>query len=516
MILRMILMAAFLLFCPFCLNAAKGVLDNYEKQLDKLRDACEKIEELYEERDELKERERERRRAEREARRSSNDDDDDDDEDDNEDREALRRRRKQVSDQRRKIQDQVNQTKAELHQEFLQHEHLADDLQSFLNRNGIGKNFVFSEYGKQISKTFKDYGIGFEKEKNMLVSSKAQDPAYMFAVLSFDLACLQAAGVEDDSIPGNYIGFRTFFRFYEQLEFYRLESGGFGSCKSMQSRKLEFKRRFPQLLEAGNALHRLLLKNDPKIAKTVNLPQFLEKIQLHQKKTLFWELTDFDAKISKMLDSPSLEQRNNIQLKRDLTKMAEPFDLVAKALRCGEISGNTTDGFSVKKNRNRSRSRRAKEKKSIELPPEVLCYADDSELVKQGKAAAAAGNETAAEENAATGETVPEKRTMPSSADLRKFRREVEKFRQQYAGTANLLALGLAEENYPALKQTMTPEMWDAFEANTKRILEKGKSRPQAAAEAYLIVLTAEKQNKDKISVEQVDAIRKFMKEAKQ
>ena len=62
----------------------------------------------------------------------------------------------------------------------------------------------------------------------------------------------------------------------------------------------------------------------------------------------------------------------------------------------------------------------------------------------------------------------------------------------------------------------MTPAMWKYFEAQKARLEKAGKESAAAAAEAYLKTLTAEKANHDQISVEEMEKIRRFMKEQKE
>ena len=106
-----------------------------------------------------------------------------------------------------------------------------------------------------------------------------------------------------------------------------------------------------------------------------------------------------------------------------------------------------------------------------------------------------------------------EVRTKPKAADLRKFRNEVEAFRREYAGTHALSVEGLSEDYFPVLKQTMTSDMWNFFEKTGKQLKDAGKSPQSAASEAYIKTLSAEKANRDQISVEEMEKIRNFMKD---
>ena len=107
-------------------------------------------------------------------------------------------------------------------------------------------------------------------------------------------------------------------------------------------------------------------------------------------------------------------------------------------------------------------------------------------------------------------------RTKPKTADLQKYRREIETFRREYAGTHALMTEGLSDEYFPILKQTMTPGMWKYFESQNARLIKSGKAPAAAAAEAYLKALSAEKENGDRISVEEMEKIRKFIKSQKE
>ena len=446
------------------------------------------------------------------------DDDDDDDDDDSDDREEFRRRRRQIADERKKILEQLEQAREALSYDFMLHERIAKEFAFFLNSNNIKGDFQFEARCKEITKNFKLYGIGFDNDESFAVRhATAMDPAYIFALISYDLACLEAAGVTMTEIPANYQNFSTFFRFYEQLDFYRIESNGFGSVKPTPSKRIEMKRRIKVLTQTGMALHRLLLKNNPKLAKKLEIPVLLEMLEDHYKKFLFLEKSDFDARVSKMLDTPSNLQKRLALLKRDLTVRAAQFDAPAKELRVASISGNTATWFEAKKERKGKRSK--KKEPPREISPETMYFAD--RMTDNGKVTSTPAVETPAPAAEDAAEEEPEEpqtqqRTKPQAADLQKFRREVEAFRREYAGTHALSVEGLSDEYFPILKQTMTPAMWKYFEAQKARLEKTGKESAAAAAEAYLKTLTAEKANHDQISVEEMEKIRRFMKEQKE
>lgn len=505
----------FILTSPSSLYGKEDIFDVYGKHLEKLQDTCKKIEELIKKREQLQEQERARRRAERESRK--NDDDDDDDNDDSDDREQRRKRRRQIVEQRKKIQEQLNQTRAALTYDFMLHEQIAKEMQSYLKENHIAGDFSFERRSKDITKVFNSYGIGFDYEKGIaLRHSSVLDPAYSFALLSYDLACLQAAGITGSGVPSNYTNFSTYFRFYEQLEFYRFESKNFGSTKPTTSKQIEMKRRMVLLQQSGKALHRLLLKNNKTLAESLDLPGLLNLLQEHYQKYLFLERTDFDERVSKILNSVTNDQKKLIILKRDLTFRAAKFDPPANELREAKISGDTTSWFEVKKERKRKRSKRKK------LPPpisqETMYFADDMSNTSSVTVPAAEKNpgETteAAEPAGESAEAeAAEKSSLPPAAELRKFRKDVDAFRRDYAGTHALSVEGLSEDYFPVLKQTMTPEMWTFFEKTHKQLKDAGKAPHSAAAEAYIKTYSAERENQDQITVETMEQIRKFMKE---
>ena len=504
----------FALTFSFSVCAEDDIFSDYTKHLKKLQDSCDKINELVKKRDHLQEQERSQRRAERDARRDSNDDDDDDNDDDD-DREQYRRRRRQIAEQRKKLQDQLNEARESLSYDFTLHEQLAKEMQHFLNNNGITGDFSFEQRSKDITKIFKSHGIGFDNEKGVnLRHSSVLDPAYSFALLSYNVACLEAAGITRKEIPSTYTNFSTYFRFYEQLEFYRIESGNFGSTKPSPSKRIEMKRRMELLQNSGSALHRLLLKNNKKLAQDLDLPTFLELVQDHYKKYLFLVQSDFDARVAKMLDSPTVEQKKLAVLKRDLAFRSAKFDAPAAELRVAKISGNTSSWFEVKKERKKRRSK----KKELEPPISqgTMFFADNMEKVPAVEQAVATEETAAATEKTEPAEESAEPtevRTKPKAADLRKFRNEVDAFRREYAGTHALSVEGLSEDYFPVLKQTMTSDMWNFFEKTGKQLKDAGKSPQSAAAEAYIKTLSAEKANRDQISVEEMEKIRKFMKD---
>ena len=167
----------FALTFSFSVCAEDDIFSDYTKHLKKLQDSCDKINELVKKRDHLQEQERSQRRAERDARRDSNDDDDDYDDDDD-DREQYRRRRRQIAEQRKKLQDQLNEARESLSYDFTLHEQLAKEMQHFLNNNGITGDFSFEQRSKDITKIFKSHGIGFDNEKGVnLRHSSVLDPA---------------------------------------------------------------------------------------------------------------------------------------------------------------------------------------------------------------------------------------------------------------------------------------------------------------------------------------------------
>ncbi len=491
------------------------ILDDYSKHLEKLQNSCRKINELVRRKEQLQEQERAQRRAERESRRSNNDDDDDDN-DSSDERERYRQRRRQLTEQRKKIQMQLNQLRAELTYDFTMHEQIAKELQSYINANNIAGDYSFAQRSREITKVYNSYGIGFDQEKGTaLRPSSVLDPAYSFALLSYNLACLQAAGITGSNIPANYTNFSTYFQFYEQLEFYRFETKQFGSAKPTASKRIEMKRRMELLEDSGEALHKLLLKNNKSLAAELDLPGFLKLIREHYKKYLFMELTDFDIQVSKALKSITLDQKKLAILKRELAFRAAKFDSPADELRIAKISGDTTSWFEIISERKRRRPRRNDPPPVIS--PRTMCFADHAAKAPSTEpAAVSTPAEAENKEEGATDEktAVPaEKRTTPTAAELRKFQKEVETFRRDYAGTHALSVEGLSEEYFPVLKQTMTDGMWTFFEKTHKRLKDAGTPSQTAAAEAYLKTHSAERENRDQISVEDMESIRKFMKE---
>ena len=489
------------------------ILDDYSKHLEKLQNSCRKINELVRRKEQLQEQERAQRRAERESRRSNNDDDDDDN-DNSDEREHYRRRRRQLTEQRKKIQMQLNQLRAELTYDFTMHEQIAKELQSYLKANNIAGDYSFAQRSREITKVYKSYGIGFDQEKGTaLRPSSVLDPAYSFALLSYDLACLQAAGITASNIPANYTNFSTYFQFYEQLEFYRFETKQFGSAKPTASKRIEMKRRMELLEDSGEALHKLLLKNNKNLATELDLPGFLKLIREHYKKYLFLELTDFDIQVSKALKSVTLDQKKLAILKRELAFRAAKFDSPADELRIAKISGDTTSWFEVKKEKQRKRSR--KNDPPPVLSPKTMCFADNMNKAPSAEQTAEKTTAESREEGKTDEETAgtAEKRTKPEAAELREFQKDVETFRRDYAGTHALSIEGLSEEYFPILKETMTAEMWTFFEKTHKRLKDAGTPSQTAAAEAYLKTHSAERENRNQISLEDMERIRKFMKE---
>ncbi len=508
------LITALLLCFTLSLSAAKDIFEEYGNFLKQLQSNCKKIDKLIDKKNQVDT----RLKAERRSLRDSSQDDDDDN--DNK-RDEYRRRRQQAQKEKKKIQDQLAEANESLLYDIMLHERIARDFQLFLDTSNIQTDERFDDRSKIISKNFKSYGIGFDQDKTLaLRHSAVMDPAYIFALISYDLACLEAAGVTTKEIPANYRNFSTFFRFYEHLEFYRIESGGFGAATPTPSKKFEMKRRIKLLFQAGQQLNRLLLRNNPELAQKLDLPGFLEMLKKHHRQYLFRELSDFDVQVSKMLDSPSNMQKKIELMKRDLAFRAAKFDGPAKELRAAKISGNTSSLFEVKKERRKRRSKKD-EKISKVISRETMFFADN--MAAPAEAQETIAPVTMKEKNTGNTQTetpdgtqTTESRTRPNAADLQKYRREVEAFRREYAGTHALITEGISSEYFPILKQTMTPGMRDYFESQKNRLVQKGKAPAAAAAEAYLKTLSAEKENEDRISVEEMKKIRRFMKDQKE
>lgn len=282
------------------------------------------------------------------------------------------------------------------------------------------------------------------------------------------------------------------------------------------------KRRIKILVHAGQQLNRLLLKNNPKLARELEIPAFLELLEKHHKQYLYKEQSDFDVQVSKILNSPSNIQKKLAIIKRDLAFRASKFDPPADELRVAKLSGNTASWFEVKKDR---KKRKSKKEEPKVISRQTMFFADN--MTALAATADTGDPETPVTEMDKTGETQQEEapqnketpvvsRTKPQAADLQKYRREVEAFRREYAGTHALMVEGLSEEYFPVLKQTMTPGMWKYFETQNTRLVKAGKKPTAAAAEAYIKTLSAEKENGDQISVEEMEAIRKFIKSQKE
>jgi len=195
-----------------------------------------------------------------------------------------------------KLKQQVNDEQSDVEKQLKLNAELSVQLQKELTVLGIGDNFDFPYLSDTLIKTYMNRGVSGDYDKEDMQLNKAEDPAVTIRSAKFDIQTLRDSGVDlsaPNPVPDTYLQYRTFFRFYSLLDFYRKATGDFNRLKDPHA-KMELTRRYKKLKPAAVALNRLLEKNAPHMAKKVNLPKMMTLIEKHFKSEAFKDLGVFD------------------------------------------------------------------------------------------------------------------------------------------------------------------------------------------------------------------------------
>lgn len=463
--------------------------------------ALERLEELYidalkadqKRRDDVK---RERAKRKNRINRHTIDDDDDDDHERDRRRSELRK----LAQQRRESNRTLLELKKKLEPHIFNHQTAADALAAKLKSLGVRNSFSY--YAKQMTRTYEVRGLDSDFKNETFRLQKAFDPQELFVFISFDLNRLIANGIDvtsADPVPDNYKNYSTFFRFYEDLEFYRDMTGNFGKAKNdSRTCQSEMERRCKRMETAARHLDSLLHKNDPAFADKMNVIKLTKALTEHMEKYVFEKsgfLEDFSKKRSNIrISKPSDESSKKI--KSEFGTQIKMMDEVAAYLRICEPGDESK---TKRKNRRKARQKKKAEPEFARFfannaAPAPIPQDDEDEKIDE-------------EEN-----------TDLSPAEMRKIRAftvELNRFREEYCGTIVASSDGIAPEYIPILKKTMTAAQQNLFDETFNEQKAKGRDVEDCAAAGYYKV-RANELNKQYLPTDaEMKQIRKAMEQIK-
>lgn len=247
-------------------------------------------------------------------------------------------------------------------------------LQNFLNKTGAGANYDFPFYAEELIKGFPKSGIKLKNTpagKDSLTLQPVMNPDRVFRFIELDLDNLKAARFSPDSNPPfapEYLRFNTFFRFCEALEFCRSTTSGFNRMPEDYSTYRQLKHRREQLRKAAAALNKLLIRNSPETARTLNLPGMMKRLEMNFKSsavsttnnTVHRRMLSFGSDVKKSAVAMTPGEKFMEKWKKQL----DILDSAAAALR-GRMNL-------------KSKNTRKKVEKDP-LPPQVEVFADRTE-----------------------------------------------------------------------------------------------------------------------------------------
>lgn len=465
--------------------------------------ALETLEDLYTDALKADQKRRENMQRERAKRRTKiNRNSVDDDDDDDDDRDQRRSEMRKLAKQRRESQRTLLELKKKLEPHIFNHQSEAEALSAKLNSIGVRNSFAY--YAKQITHTYEVRGLDSNFEKENLRLQKAYNPQELFIFISFDLNRLIANGIDVSAatpVPENYKNYTTFFRFYEDLEFYREVTGNFGKAKNNSTTcQKELERRCKRMEKAAKNLEALLHKNNPGFAGQMKLVKLTEKLIDHMEKYAFEKtgfLEDFANKRSNIRIAKPAENSKNA-IKKEFGPQIKIMDDIAAYLRICEPGDKSKT----------KRKARRKARKQEKTAPEFIQFFANTSDENNNSAELEASNENA--DNTAE--------SMPDPAEMRKIRAfvtELNRFREEYCGTIVVSSDGIAPEYIPVLKMTMTPAQQTLFDEAFNEQKAKGKDPEDCAAAGYYKVRANELKKQYLPTDAEMEKIRNAMKKIK-
>lgn len=498
------------------------------------------IVELKKEYDEIRKMEAKRQQTREKNRQKERDAKDDDDSD----RDAERARRRAAAKADRQSKSEIGNRTDELKVMFGGHEEAAKNLQNWLNERGIGGGFDFPSYAKQLMTYFEKRGVkgtshsssaAFNAAADFKFNASDADPNVIMNAVQYDLACLRAAGVDPDAekpVPERYLQYRTFFQYYEALDYYRRTTGGFKTAANDSATQFELKKREKRLKTLSENMDRLLKKNDAAFARKMDLNGLMDRIDRHIKTKAFRDKNSFEDRMETFsktgtISSPKtsgdtlesymdknrkifVNKQSKAQKDDSITglykEQLDILDGVAASLRTDKFQIIRSGSYSQKK----TTRRKKQDDVSLKEPSPYAVYFSDKiskndidRVNQQGTPAAASA--AANHESSAV-----------SVSEQGKFNQDRTAFRKQYIDLKNLLTKGLSKEEIAILKKTFSPEEAQLFDALTEKKCKGGKMEEDAAAEAFLAIRNLENQGEIELSKEEIENIRNAMEEHKE
>ena len=510
--------------------AAEDWFTGFQEEMTGLQTIYIKGIQMDEKREEMIKRERAERRRERD-----NDDDDDDDDDNGDDNDRDRERRKQFNREKRQMNKDLDNTAKELFAKFDLFAELSGQLQKKLNKAGIGKAYHFGEYGEATAKAFKERKFDSDFSSEDFRVSRVLHPLTMFRLIQYELNCLIACQVDPDApVPDQYLKYRTFLHFYNALCLYRAMTKDFTVAEDDYTNRTIIKQLAEELQNTGSALEKIVRKNNTAFAEVLRMKQFLDDLDKHTRIFVFQQksmIDNFVGKDGSFKGSPKLSPAHQELVTRLERTVKTYFDPVGLELRGGEkiivdfSRKNIKVPKKIKKPRRRGNARRKKDADALTAQCQYTAFfaeeftsdprtgtqtaetspeTDEKAEPAENEQSAAAGDET--DETGSPSATV-------SNAEHKKFMDEVEAFRRDHVGTANLLANGLNTGKVPLLLQTMTPEIQSEFQSTAAKKMDNGIPETRAFAEAFLSVKMQERQKKYRPTEAHVEKVRAMMEQ---
>lgn len=310
---------------------------------------------------------------------------------------GSRNRRQALTKKIAEIDREINSLKSAFENALKANAETAALLQKELIVLGLGDSYDFPYFADTMIRMYRSRGLNadFNKEDLQMQMQKCEDPAVTLRSARFDVNSLRESGVNlsaPNPIPDTCLHYSTFFQFYNLLEFYRLETEDFNRLKDPHA-KAELTRRYKQIRPAGMALHHLLNRNAPVMARKVNIPELLKRLDRHYRTEAFKNLGTLDTVFEK---SFTLEKKGNSNFDQFLsenlkkTKSSVPAANTSKNVN-GSIRVVMKDSFdilnrtasdlrkaSVRNELRKARGKRSKDEENDqdqkELLPETLLF----------------------------------------------------------------------------------------------------------------------------------------------